>query len=140
MNNPNLLAHVQIIREACEKRLQDSGQPTHHVIKCWPPFFDDVGDGRKTFELRRDDRGYKVRDSVELREYDPTLKAHTGRWLMFQISYVLRAKDAGPFGLLRRDACVIGIKPPANHTGVHAIEVANGDDECVCEPPIATEI
>ena len=90
--------------------------PVHHVIKCWPPFFDEVGYGRKTFELRRDDRDYQVGDSVELREWCPVAKDYTQRWIWFRISYVLRAKDAEPFGLLQPDACVLGIKLPANHT------------------------
>ena len=32
-----------------------------HNLKTWPPFFEAVLEGRKTFELRRDDRGVSCR-------------------------------------------------------------------------------
>lgn len=41
-----------------------------HDLKCWPEFFQDVKDGTKTFELRKNDRNYQVRDILHLREWD----------------------------------------------------------------------
>jgi hypothetical protein len=41
-----------------------------HELKCLPSFFQDVGEGFKTFEVRRDDRGgFSPRDTLRLREY-----------------------------------------------------------------------
>lgn len=39
---------------------------THHILKCWPPFYDAVASGAKTFELRLDDRGFQKGDTLEL--------------------------------------------------------------------------
>lgn len=40
-----------------------------HFLKTLPEFFQAVIDGRKPFELREDDRGFKVGDRVILEEY-----------------------------------------------------------------------
>jgi hypothetical protein len=42
---------------------------THH-LKTHPAPFADVEAGRKTFEIRKDDRGYKVGDTLVLEEWD----------------------------------------------------------------------
>jgi hypothetical protein len=38
-----------------------------HELKTDPQVFDDVVGGRKTFEIRKDDRGYEVGDVLKLR-------------------------------------------------------------------------
>jgi len=50
-----------------------------HRLKTWPGFFDDVVSGRKTFEIRANDRGFKVGDEWIAEEWDPATKAYTGR-------------------------------------------------------------
>jgi hypothetical protein len=50
-----------------------------HVIKSWPQFFGPILRGTRTHELRENDRGYSVGDTLELREYDPLLQNYTGR-------------------------------------------------------------
>lgn len=42
---------------------------TRHTVKTWPTFFEPVWDGRKTFEIRLNDRGYQAGDTVVLREW-----------------------------------------------------------------------
>ena len=37
-----------------------------HVLKCWPVYWDAVASGDKTFEGRRDDRGFQKGDIVVL--------------------------------------------------------------------------
>lgn len=44
---------------------------TTHTLKIWPQYFDAVASGRKTVELRRDDRGYAVGDTLVLQEWKP---------------------------------------------------------------------
>jgi hypothetical protein len=39
-----------------------------HELKTDPQVFDDVVGGRKTFEIRKDDRGFEVGDSLKLRK------------------------------------------------------------------------
>lgn len=43
-----------------------------HELKIWPQYYCRVADGSKTFEIRKNDRGYQPGDEVVLREYDPT--------------------------------------------------------------------
>lgn len=45
-----------------------------HELKTWPRFFEAVKTGRKTFEVRRDDRGFMPEDTLKLREWIPPLK------------------------------------------------------------------
>lgn len=37
-----------------------------HKLKTWPQYWDAVASGDKTFEVRRDDRGFQKGDEVEL--------------------------------------------------------------------------
>jgi hypothetical protein len=52
--------------------------PRTHELKSWPTFFGPVLAGTRTHELRRNDRGYAVGDTLLLREYDPVTKCYTG--------------------------------------------------------------
>ena len=47
---------------------------TRHILRTVPAYFQAVWEGRKTFEVRYDDRGYQAGDTVVLREYDRMLK------------------------------------------------------------------
>lgn len=49
-----------------------------HVLKCWPKFFKAIVSGEKTFELRKNDRDFRVEDTLLLMEYDPETKEYTG--------------------------------------------------------------
>ena len=42
----------------------------NHVLKIEPPYFEAVAEGKKTFEIRHNDRGYNAGDTVLLREFD----------------------------------------------------------------------
>jgi hypothetical protein len=44
---------------------------TIHVLKTWSPWFEATRDGKKFWELRRDDRGYRVGDFLVLRQFTP---------------------------------------------------------------------
>lgn len=71
---------------------------TRHILKTWPDSFQAVSDGAKTFELRRDDRGFAVGDVLVLQEYEPGPDRLTGRTVERRVSHVLR--DCPWFGLL----------------------------------------
>lgn len=72
-----------------------------HELKAWPQYFRRVWDGSKTFEVRRDDRGFGVGDVLLLREYDPELDSKnpgerwTGRELTASVTYLLRGGQLG---------------------------------------------
>ena len=61
-----------------------------HYLKIWPEPFAAVLDGRKRFEVRRDDRGYAVGDVLHLREWVPDRGAYTGRVQTRTVSYIAR--------------------------------------------------
>ena len=44
-----------------------------HNLKIWPQYYKPVAEGLKTFEIRKNDRGFQAGDEVELREWDPTV-------------------------------------------------------------------
>jgi Domain of unknown function (DUF3850) len=65
-----------------------SGEPRDHELKSWPIYFEEVLAGRKTFEVRKNDRGFRTGDRVHLREWDPATGAYTGRELRLRIAYL----------------------------------------------------
>jgi hypothetical protein len=76
--------------------MQESHNQTH-ALKVWPQFWDDLEAERKTFEIRRDDRGgFHVGDILFLYEWDPVTEKYTGRQTSRVITYVL---TGGQFGL-----------------------------------------
>tara|TARA_R110000851_G_scaffold44625_1_gene109566 strand:- start:1195 stop:1431 length:237 start_codon:yes stop_codon:yes gene_type:complete len=66
-----------------------------HTLKILPQYFEEVWDGNKTFELRKDDRDYKVGDTLRLLEFD--YGNYTGRECNRTIWYILR--DCEKYGL-----------------------------------------
>ncbi len=45
----------------------------NHELKIWPQFYHAVREGKKNFEVRKNDRAYQAGDSVSLREWDPAI-------------------------------------------------------------------
>jgi hypothetical protein len=84
-------------------------EPKNHVIKCWTGYFDAVRAGRKTFEVRKDDRDYQEGDAVTLLDFDPATEQLTGRQEVRRIGYLARA------GLIPGGYCVFALlaAPPA---------------------------
>ena len=73
-----------------------------HDVKLGTTFFDDVKTGRKTFELRKNDRGYKEGDIIVMHEYkDGTT---TGRTITKKIVYMLE-----DFTGLEDGYCILGL-------------------------------
>lgn len=64
-----------------------------HDLKVNPQFWQALKNGQKPFEVRRDDRGFRVGDLVRLREYSHDM-GYTGTGeVAFPISYILRHED-----------------------------------------------
>jgi hypothetical protein len=57
-------------------------------LKTWPEFFEAVLSGKKTFEIRKNDRDYRVNDLLLLQEYDPKTQEYTGREVLVQVTYM----------------------------------------------------
>jgi hypothetical protein len=62
---------------------------TTHSLKSWPEFFEPLFAGIKTFELRNNDRKFKVGDLLVLKEYDDRKGVYTGREVKKFISYMI---------------------------------------------------
>jgi len=80
-----------------------------HELKIWGAYFNAIASGEKTFELRKNDRGFLVGHELLLREYCPKSQTYTGRILRRKISYLLSGADAEKFGL-KPGYCIMGLK------------------------------
>ncbi len=61
-----------------------------HELKNINPYFNDLWNGFKTFEVRFDDRDFRVGDILHLREYDPkSFKKYLGREILCEVVYIL---------------------------------------------------
>lgn len=77
----------------------------HHTIKCIQPYFDEVRNGNKVFEVRFNDSGYKEGDTVTLVLYNPELQQETDIKIHSEIGYVLT-----DFEGLKDGWCVFSLK------------------------------
>lgn len=80
-----------------------------HALKTWPEYMEDLIRGVKNFELRKDDRQFKVGDILLLQEYRMGTKdpGYTGVEVKKVITYIL--KDAPGFGL-QHGYCILGLR------------------------------
>lgn len=67
-----------------------------HELKVWPEFYEAIREGVKTFEIRKDDRGFRIGDELYLREWCPKKQNYTGARSRRWITYILKG---GQFGL-----------------------------------------
>ena len=91
-------------------------------LKCDPEPFDALVSRIKTFEFRRDDRGYVVGDVLRL--------AWTGSdaWANFLVTYVLRGPAYGiPEGFVCMSVCRIMPEPHGTH------DVDRLNDQTLCQ-------
>jgi len=73
-----------------------------HELKIWPNQFNAVDDGCKTYEIRRDDRGYLVNDILILHEYLPDESKYTSRVVKALVTHI----TYGVFGLKKGYVCM----------------------------------
>lgn len=74
-----------------------------HKLKAVNPFFEQVRDGLKDFEVRFDDRDFNVGDTLILQQYK--YEKYTGEELTRKIKYILRR-----FKGLQRGYVVLGLE------------------------------
>lgn len=98
-----------------------------HELKTWPCYFDAVKRGEKTFEVRRDDRGFQKGDVVRLvrtRTDNPLAVEYaygspTPRHVIERrISYVL---TGGQFGI-EPGYVVLGLEPAATRLALQGAD------------------
>ncbi|MDK1004046.1 ASCH/PUA domain-containing protein [Bacillus subtilis] len=59
-----------------------------HILKILPEYFDAVCSGKKSFEIRKNDRNYRVGDELILCEYVPDRGGFTGREVEKEVVYI----------------------------------------------------
>jgi ASC-1-like (ASCH) protein len=64
-----------------------------HELKTWPNYFEDILNGRKTFEVRKNDRDFHVNDFLILEEFDPVTNRFTDRRIACMIIYILKSNE-----------------------------------------------
>ena len=74
-----------------------------HSVKCLPEFFDDVCKEKKLFEVRKNDRPYKVGDYIALNEWRGE---YTHRSVLLKIDYILDDKEYCKEGYI-----IMSVKP-----------------------------
>lgn len=86
---------------------------TVHNLKTLPGYFKEVMEGNKTFEIRKDDRGFKVGDVLLLKEWREGseidrigIGVYTGREVPVYVSYIF----TGGFYGVKEGYCVMAIK------------------------------
>lgn len=77
----------------------------HHHLKCIEPFFTEVREFRKTFELRFNDRDYQDGDGFTLHLWDPNTNTFVGPSVEGRITYMLEG-----FAGLMPGYCVFGVE------------------------------
>lgn len=78
---------------------------TTHELKTWPGAFQAILDGKKTYEIRVNDRDFQVGDNLHLREFDAEAGAYSGRELTVRVTYMTRGGEWG----LPDNLCVMAI-------------------------------
>ena len=89
-----------------------------HQIRLASTYFDDVVSGKKSFELRKNDRGYKEGDFLEMLEF--TDGRNTGRSVQVLVTYLLENYTG-----LEEGYCIMGTKV----VSVTGIDMAAGEGE-----------
>lgn len=59
-----------------------------HELKTWPEYFQAIMDGKKTFEIRQNDRNFQVGDTLRLSEWCPKRKDFTGFCIHRRVTYI----------------------------------------------------
>ena len=59
----------------------------NHYIKILPEYYDAIDSGKKTFEVRFNDRNYQIHDILHLQEWIDG--EYTGREMAVEVTYLL---------------------------------------------------
>jgi hypothetical protein len=87
-----------------------------HELKTLSQYFNNIWDGTKRFEVRKNDRGYSVGDTLILKEgdlgghgmtdHDLTF-VYSGRIVTASVIYILNGGEFGGAGRIRGDVAFI---------------------------------
>lgn len=107
----------------------DEGLPNVHRLKCDGDYFADMWNGVKAYELRKDDREYRIGDLLLLCEHDPRgergmwrhgmVGPYSGRWIMARVVSMIDRDDSRAGALLGTGYAADGV--PAVVMGIREI-------------------
>ena len=89
-----------------------------HELKTWPKHFDLIAKGQKPFELRKNDRGFKVADILMLQRFDPEKGVYTGAEIQAVVLSVLEN-----FTGIESGYCIIGIQVLKLNRNIIALDI-----------------
>lgn len=78
-----------------------------HELKTVQPFFNQVAEGKKKFELRKNDRYFQRGDILVLREWSNSVGAYMGNEVVVRVTTVL-----DQFVGLQQGYCILSISEP----------------------------
>lgn len=83
---------------------------TTHEVKSWAPFFDAIVDGRKGYDLRKNDRNYEIGDVLVLCRYDIVEGKYTGEKCCVTITYMTSNRYPCAYSslVLPHEYCILG--------------------------------
>lgn len=98
------IMEVKDIVDVLKKDWQEKITKTHS-LKILPQWFHEIAIGRKEFELRKNDRDFRVGDRLLLQEWEDG--KYTGRNIIKEIKYLYSGN--GDYGLAE-GYCILGLK------------------------------
>lgn len=78
-----------------------------HELKTIQPFFNQVVEGKKKYELRKNDRDFKWDDILILREWNEKAEAYRGNEVVVRVTGILQN-----FPELEPGYCILSISEP----------------------------
>jgi len=86
--------------------------PNLHELKVWPEYFVTVQ--TRPFEVRKNDRDFKLADHLVLKEWDPKKKEFTGRQVERLVTHIFDGTEyLGDDGgaVIRAGYVILGVSP-----------------------------
>lgn len=85
---------------------------TTHMVKSWSHLYDAIVSGAKSYDLRKNDRDYKVGDILHLKQYDNINGKFTGWQTTRRISYITSNDTpcAVSSAVLPNEYCILGFE------------------------------
>lgn len=90
-----------------------------HRLKTWIEYFQESVNGNKTFEIRKNDRNYKVGDVLILEEYDQYAGEYTSNEHWVQVTYLLTDEM-----FVKEGYCILSTKPMNRDVSLNEIETS----------------
>lgn len=85
---------------------------TLHTVRSWAHFFDAIAAGKKTHDLRKDDRNYQVGDVLRLERFDNINGHATGETVDVDVTYITNRNAPCAFSssVVEPGYCILSIQ------------------------------